>query len=317
MNREDYLKSHDDFIATSLTMSKSMIVSSFTILIYYCVTHLDDEVEYIWSRKWTKGKAIYLITRYFWTVYFTYLIINNINYGWNEFTLYDSHLIATQADVIYTTFYIYSSPIFDGIAIILAEIILQMRVYAVYGRNKRVLAALVCMTLSSVVVCALQPTKKVYIHSKLECKDGVAACLASFGLGREKGHFSDVTAYYWSYLTYPIAAVSWLVVSTVERAEPTLDGRNPDVMATIARDSITYFAVIFTLGLIATILSFITEINLPETSNAFHFIAHLLNTYRIVVITTMSILAPRMLISIRLEVYRLDAPIEMLTWEAA
>ena len=146
------------------------------------------------------------------------------------------------------------------------------------------------------------------IHSKLECKDGVATCLASFGLGRERGHFSDVTAYYWSYLTYPIAAVSWLVVSTVElilfilvlkkasynishkrRAEPTLGGRSPDVMATIARDSIIYFAVcavvfvwikisvtysslcisIFTLGLIATILSFIAEINLPETSTAY------------------------------------------------
>ena len=32
-------------------------------------------------------------------------------------------------------------------------------------------------------------------------------------------------------------------ISYKRRAEPTLGGRNPDVMATIARDSITYFAV--------------------------------------------------------------------------
>ena len=150
-----------------------------------------------------------------------------------------------------------------------------MQVYAVYGRDKWVLMVLICMSLSSAVVCALQSTRHIClyhlhrvflypylifqdIHSKLECKGGIAACVASFGLGRNKIPFTDVAAYYWSYLTYPIAAVDWLVVSTVElilfililkkasydiSCKRRENGCNPDIMATIARDSIIYFAV--------------------------------------------------------------------------
>ena len=156
-----------------------------------------------------------------------------------------------------------------------------MQVYAVYGRDKWVLMVLICMSLSSAVVCALQSTRHIClyhlhrvflypylifqdIHSKLECKGGIAACVASFGLGRNKIPFTDVAAYYWSYLTYPIASVSWLVMSMVElllfvlvlkkasysynmsfkrREKPTLDECNPDIMTIIARDSIAYFAV--------------------------------------------------------------------------
>lgn len=43
---------------------KVVFFACITFYFYYVVLHLDDEVEYIWSKRWTAGKVAYLLARY-------------------------------------------------------------------------------------------------------------------------------------------------------------------------------------------------------------------------------------------------------------
>ncbi|KAL5525381.1 hypothetical protein ACEPAF_9251 [Sanghuangporus sanghuang] len=137
-----------------------------------------------------------------------------------------------------------------------------------------------------------------------------------------------------------MSAIGWLLNAVIElllfilvlrkckkaegRGEPrryTLRSRNPDMIMLMARDSTSYFAVIFSLCLAGTVLGFVTEMGNVWTSFKV-FLASQMNAYQTLVLTAMTILAPKLLINMRAEFYRpvggyLNSQTTQLTWNIA
>ncbi|PFH47895.1 hypothetical protein AMATHDRAFT_66576 [Amanita thiersii Skay4041] len=117
-------------------------LASSCIIVYDHLITLDREIDLIWMSPWSTGKVLFILNRYYTL---TSVLINN--YG-----LFGSHL----TNSICSHFYPWQG--WTGlIACILAEAILQMRIYALYYLNKRLLVVMVtlfvaCMASSAYVM---------------------------------------------------------------------------------------------------------------------------------------------------------------------
>ncbi|KAK6992677.1 hypothetical protein R3P38DRAFT_2569350 [Favolaschia claudopus] len=118
----------------------SQLASSAIIIFDHIIT-LDKEVELIWKRPWAAGKVIFIINRYYTMVS---VLINN-------YALFSSSL----TDSVRIRFFQWQG--WTGlIACMIAEVILQMRLYALYFLSKRVLilmaSAFILSSASSAVI---------------------------------------------------------------------------------------------------------------------------------------------------------------------
>ncbi|EJD04941.1 uncharacterized protein FOMMEDRAFT_154089 [Fomitiporia mediterranea MF3/22] len=122
-----------------------------------------------------------------------------------------------------------------------------------------------------------------------------------------------------------MAGVAWIVASSVElllfllilwktiqlkkfripTCNPQSKGHlanTQDITTLMARDSIMYFAIIFSVCLLGAIISFIRERGLTDSKISI-FLFYNQNAYFTIAVTVMTILAPKMLINIRAEYY--------------
>ncbi|KAJ4485272.1 hypothetical protein J3R30DRAFT_1335372 [Lentinula aciculospora] len=114
------------------------LAASIVILYDHLLT-LDDEFRYIWKKSWSLGKALFIINRY-------YSLIATA--GINNYALFD----LTEA-VSFRFFY------WEGwgglITCMIAEIILQMRLYALYSLNKKILTVMIISFILSLAGAAV------------------------------------------------------------------------------------------------------------------------------------------------------------------
>jgi hypothetical protein len=103
-------------------------LASSAIIIFDHLITLDEEVELIWKSSWSMGKLLFIINRYYTLIS---VIINN-------YALFSPAL----TDSFCLRFFHWQG--WTGlIACMIAEVILQMRLYALYFLNKKVLALMV------------------------------------------------------------------------------------------------------------------------------------------------------------------------------
>ncbi|KAL5520283.1 hypothetical protein ACEPAG_9496 [Sanghuangporus baumii] len=292
-------------VATDNTTFKSIIVVCATFHFYYIVLHFDKEVEYIWSKKWTVGKGVYLLARYLGTFYLICAVMGVHAFTWNDADdgIYD---IANNPfeDCL-------NENLFSGLGpmiILVAEMILMMRVYALYGRNRRLLILFILLTIILLLFNILQ-LLDVFVPIE-ENKCGSSFCLPA--------HFPDTCM-----SAVPISGTGWAVTSFVElllfllvvlkagcrerirsmmRKSEGQPSQPLDVTTSMAKDSISYFAITFTVCLIGVALVFTVE-------------KHSMNAYETIVITIMTILAPKLILNLRAAYYGPPEDIAtQLTW---
>jgi len=111
-------------------------VAATACLAYDILITWDQEVEYIWKSPWTVPKFLYLFSRYFT------LIVQLVNTS--EST---SFSVTNKYCQNWTNF----EAITGQLIIMGVEISLMMRVYALYGREKRILALLLALYFSEVL----------------------------------------------------------------------------------------------------------------------------------------------------------------------
>ncbi|KAI5117673.1 hypothetical protein M0805_002071 [Coniferiporia weirii] len=315
------------------------IVSCVTGFFYYCTLRkrsgryydtskgnlntFFEQKEYIWSKKWTAGKAMYLLTRYSGAAFMIFVNASIFKLGWNDVR----PIVGLASDATPSTQwlclrgYLYVGP--GTFIILLAEIILQMRVYALYGRQKKVLILLILLTVISLVVAVLQPLGIANDALSLICVFGGCKTSRFIVLGSGAS-----ASYYCTDLSSRLTAIGWFVTSMVElilfimvlmktrhekrnhgtlQTSSTLRGgersHSQDIITAMARDSTSYFAIIFTICLAGTCLSFVTEIRNDFESDIYFLIDSLLNAYQTFAVATMTILAPNLLIRLRMECY--------------
>ncbi|KAJ7734994.1 hypothetical protein B0H16DRAFT_134691 [Mycena metata] len=121
----------------------SQLASSAIIIFDHLIT-LDGEVELIWKSSWSMGKVFFVINRYYTLLS---VIVNN-------YALFSP----TLTDAVSLRFFHWQG--WTGlIACMIAEVILQMRLYALYFLNKKVLALMVAtFIISSASSAAIMAT---------------------------------------------------------------------------------------------------------------------------------------------------------------
>ncbi|KAL5501755.1 hypothetical protein ACEPAH_9015 [Sanghuangporus vaninii] len=228
--------------------------------------------------------------------------------------------------------------------ILLAEAILQMRVYALYGRNKKMLIFFILLNVALFGFNVLQFSNLFLYAESGGCPDG--GCFEKRDLVRRGFIPDDPEVRLGCSLTVQITGVAWGVTSFLEfilfvlvfvkaqawkicirKKGTTGDGapRVRDIITTMARDSISYFAILAdysnTLRRIFTIClftSFCTSFYMTYYSRFFYFMYIESNALETIVITIMTILAPKLILNLRAEYYGLNQTDQVeLTWNVA
>ncbi|KAG8890892.1 hypothetical protein FRB98_002912 [Tulasnella sp. 332] len=99
-------------------MAKKSTVSS-----YSTVAIMDDEIDYVWRRKWSRSKVLYIVTRYFGLLLLAFEVLADSRKWPEQFC--DSYYIIVG---VATTILLYS-----------VEVGMQLRIYALYNCSRRVL----------------------------------------------------------------------------------------------------------------------------------------------------------------------------------
>lgn len=158
-------------VAVDAQMIRFLQVALTTLLVYNCVLSWDDEVEFIWKKRFSSISVIYLILRYLGIAYMVFCL-----------TEFVTNTITTDKFV---------TPYFPVLGLwincgILAvnQFILQLRLHALYGGSRRILlltgagfvletvTMIVCVILFIISVDEVQPNlgQKISTYPKLAIK---------------------------------------------------------------------------------------------------------------------------------------------------
>ncbi|KAJ7131507.1 hypothetical protein C8R43DRAFT_659575 [Mycena crocata] len=201
-------------------------LASSAIIIFDHVITLDEEVELIWKSSWSMGKVLFVINRYYTLIS---VIINN-------YALFSPSL----TDSVSLRFFHWQG--WTGlIACMIAEVILQMRLYALYFLNKKVLALMVAtFIVSSATSAVIMGTVLSGITAHAHPLPGTTFCVPV-----------GVSDYFFAFWLPIIGFESLLCGLALYRGFQTFrasgslfqSGRH--LVAILIRDSVFYFLVMF------------------------------------------------------------------------
>ncbi|KAJ3996485.1 hypothetical protein F5050DRAFT_1758880 [Lentinula boryana] len=114
-------------ILTDAYVSRYANLAGAALLSYDYLLTLDDEIEFIWKKSWSIGKALFIMSRYYPLI--STVVVNN-------YVLFGSQ---TRSGIQYGEWQGWSGLV----TCMLVETILQMRLYALYFLNKKILLLMV------------------------------------------------------------------------------------------------------------------------------------------------------------------------------
>ncbi|KAI0087249.1 hypothetical protein BDY19DRAFT_995312 [Irpex rosettiformis] len=206
------------------------------IIVYDHVVTLDQEIDLIWKAGWSFGKCLFLLNRY----YALFVVVFN-NYG--------AHWFRWQAAT-------------GIVAFIFGELILQLRLLALYNLNRKVLALMACTfaialsVASAIVGVALSRVNVVSISLQLTNLSASLCAVTNL----------DSVSFLYSFWIPMMVSESLLctlvVIRAVERMREDRRAKRKftwvengrELVIILIRDSILYFLVLFAVYLTNTIL---------------------------------------------------------------
>ncbi|ESK86085.1 hypothetical protein Moror_9342 [Moniliophthora roreri MCA 2997] len=210
-------------------------LAASTIILFDHLITLDDEVELIWKSSWSIGKVLFFINRYY-----------------------------TLASVICHRFFYWqgSTGLF---ACMIAEIILQMRLYALYFLNRRVLAIMVTtFILTSASAAAIMGV----VLSGVEAKSKIPFIPTTFCFPSNVPHY--FYAFWIPILTFETVLCSLALFRGYQTfrtsGSPFQSGQR--LIGVLIRDSVVYFLVMFATYL-TNLLVWVWDINYLEVTVGF------------------------------------------------
>ncbi|TBU23586.1 hypothetical protein BD311DRAFT_791565 [Dichomitus squalens] len=218
----------EDLLPTILKIRYAELASTVIILFDHVLT-LDQEIHLIQHAHWSLGKLLFLLNRY----YALCIVIFNNYVLFNTDTLSNSvcvHWLRWQGATGVITF-------------IIAEMILQLRLYALYFRNKRILAAITFVSLGAAISSAYVMGQALSLITAVAFKfplSGSTVCVP-FGLP------SNFYAFWIPMLISESFLCGLALYRGFDSFRPgnnvVQSGRR--VLEILVRDSVSYFVIIF------------------------------------------------------------------------
>lgn len=221
-------------------------LASGTIIMYDHLVTFGDEVELIWKSSWTLGKILFILNRY-------YPLIAAIV---NTYAIFFPRLTNT-----FCLRYFQWQGWTGLLTCMFPEIILQMRIYALYSLNRKVLilivAGFICASTASAVVMgkALSQITAIAAHPI----PGLVSCVPA---GVPKHFF----AFWIPILVYESLLCGLALFRGFQTfqssASPFRSGKY--LVSILIRDSILYFLIMFATYLTNLLVWIVAPVNLTE-----------------------------------------------------
>ncbi|KLO19408.1 hypothetical protein SCHPADRAFT_935463 [Schizopora paradoxa] len=229
---------------------KSFHVASATILVYDYLLTFRDEAKLIWPWKWGLGKVLFFLTRYLAFVDITIFLVY-----W-----FDQSLNFTACRPLIT-----AGSWFLWAGITIAQYIISLRTYALFGRSKYIGFALIALNMgveiATIILLNSYLQKLVYIPTPFPT---VITCFTE--APRSK-----------LYLDYALIMIIEMCIIglTLWRGISEWRSVNSPLIGTLYRDGVTFFLCLFAISFTNFILYVVTqslllELLLPEFQRVMH-----------------------------------------------
>jgi len=217
------------------------------IIIYDHLVTLDDEIELIWHAGWSLGKILFLLNRY----YALFAVV------FNNYIIFSPHLSNHLCMV-----WIRWQGITGIISFILGELILQLRLYALYFLNRKVLAFM-SVTFAGAVIASstLMGISLAQTRVISNMIPGLPFCVPTF---TPKIFYS-----FWIPMliseTVLCGLALWRGIQSF-RQNRTLFQSGKKMIEVLIRDSFLYFLIMFAVYLANTVIFILGDATKMESS---------------------------------------------------
>ncbi|KAG0145141.1 hypothetical protein CROQUDRAFT_659087 [Cronartium quercuum f. sp. fusiforme G11] len=214
-----------------ISVTQTYFAAMYAVALWDWIICLPKEYRRIWKAPMSLIKILYFANRYYTLANLIFVL-----YGFN------SSMTASQCNNFYKW-----EPGLASFTTIFAEAILVIRTYALWGKNKWILAGLMTGFLLECVVLLYAVTQFQAVPTRDPTDpDSRGACIAGGGPG---GH--DWSMAYW--VSPIIMDTLMLILTSIRALQYRNRGVRSSVFQTFVRDGILYFAVVFVVNLINTI----------------------------------------------------------------
>ncbi|KAI0362681.1 hypothetical protein OH77DRAFT_1389540 [Trametes cingulata] len=221
---QQLLELHED---ARIVQYCAMAADSWLVLDF--IMMLPTEIQYVWNTKWNLSRLLFLWVRLFGIVLLT------INFA---VTMTGGHSVQV------CEFYFYWEGTAGSLMMWSVHVILQLRIYAMYRRNKRLAIFNIAFFVAEIITILIVYNYGISIGTTLATPPGLTGC------------YGITTSFLFSIWLPALAFDMWLVVlalwKAVERSRDgvVVNGEQLDLLAVLIRDNVIYFIVI-ALGLLA------------------------------------------------------------------
>ncbi|CAA7261228.1 unnamed protein product [Cyclocybe aegerita] len=229
-------------VAHNLRAGKCVQMAAFTILIYDHVSTLPQEIERIWKHRFTGASLLFYLNRYITPLQYIIVITAFHHPKW-----------VGKACDDFVPFVGYVSGIMSSIC----EVIMILRVYALYRRSNRVLAFLAVLWLAQLIVSIKGVSTGFAVH--LPPGPAFVGCILT---GTSK----------WFYAIWigPLVTDTAIFALTLWRIRPYIGSSQKIPMIHIfLRDGIFYFLAIFLMNFVNALLFFLAPNDLKPIGAPF------------------------------------------------
>ncbi|KAH8828631.1 hypothetical protein DL96DRAFT_1813994 [Flagelloscypha sp. PMI_526] len=226
--------------ADAIDLIIKLSMAAVTILVWDWILTLDLEIRLVWPNKWSFGKILFLLNRYlpFADILVGIVFSLTVDGGTESQVCAKFFACITWLEVI---------------GILVVQVILILRTWALYGRNKWVLAVLLSLLAGTVTVCCVMDqgllSSTVWAGPTLFGVSGCTVIRADNLRGRLAGNYLAIMAFE--------SVVLLFLIIRVVKVRKAFAGSH--LMQIIYRDGIMFYLFLFLVSIVNVVTVFMVH----------------------------------------------------------
>jgi len=215
-------------------------LASFIMLIYDHMLTFSEEIERVWKQKITGASVLFLLNRYLTPLQFIVIVVAFQDPGWTKKACHDYVKFEGASTVA---------------LVAICELIMILRVYALYGRSAFVLVPLLCLWVMQITTSAIG----IQSGFSVPLPPGIPGCILT-------GSSKMFSAVWWA----PLITDSCIFILTLWKTREYIkNSRRSPTIDLFIRDGAMYFCAIFGANLLNTLIYFLAPANMNAVGASF------------------------------------------------
>jgi len=234
------------FISTSVLLSYFAVVY-FTVVVYDWALTFGQEFELVWKQRWSFVTVLYICVRYMGLSYSVIIVLWSFPFSITDTDCLVVYFISAWIPIVVNA---------------MLGVIMMIRIYAMYGRPKKMLVFLVIVLLSSTIASGVMTAiGNVGVSAEELVLFGYHACLGEFDTNqKDLNNETLIPTTIWEILAFILAV--WIVIKHFHQLRQSPTGSTiGDCFTVLIQSHTFYFAVFaivacFSLGLLSTYIRY-------------------------------------------------------------